>query len=299
MLVVVFKVSDKGLFFLGKDKDGIDSPPRWISSPLYVIAKTRDAKSGEWGRLLQWQDDDGFKHQWAMPIALLQGDTSELRRELASFGLAISPIRVARDLLASYLQVFPVEERARCVDRLGWHGKVFVTATESIGEQSELVVFQNTHALTPAFLQVGSVADWRNTISRLASGNSRLIFALSCAFAPALAFIIGEDSGGFHFRGASSCGKTTALKLAASVWGDPAGYTRLWRATANGLEGLAAMHNDGLLILDELSQIDPKEVGEAAYLLAMGRVKREHRKMALCAHRLLGDYSFSRQVRNH
>ena len=53
-----FKVSDKGLFFLGKDKDGIDSPPRWISSPLYVIAKTRDAKSGEWGRLLQWQDDD-------------------------------------------------------------------------------------------------------------------------------------------------------------------------------------------------------------------------------------------------
>lgn len=36
---------------------------------------------------------------------------------------------------------------------------------------------------------------------------------------------------------------------------------------------LAALHNDGLLILDELSQIDPKEAGEAAYLLANGQGK--------------------------
>lgn len=57
------------------------------------------------------------------------------------------------------------------------------------------------------------------------------------------------------------------------MWGDPSAYPRLWRATANGLEGLAALHNDGLLILDELSQIDPKEAGEAAYLLANGQGK--------------------------
>jgi len=50
-------------------------------------------------------------------------------------------------------------------------------------------------------------------------------------------------------------------------------YCRLWRATANGLEGLAALHNDGLLILDELTQIDPTEAGEAAYLLANGQGK--------------------------
>ena len=74
-------------------------------------------------------------------------------------------------------------------------------------------------------------------------------------------------------RGASSSGKSTALKVAASVWGNPEGYCRLWRSTTNGLEGLAALHNDGLLILDELSQVDPKEAGEAAYLLANGQGK--------------------------
>lgn len=119
----------------------------------------------------------------------------------------------------------------------------------------------------------GSVDQWRENVAAPAQGNSRLVFALSVAFAGALLEPAGEDSGGFHLRGPSSTGKSTALKLAASVWGDPSSYCRLWRATANGLEGLAALHNDGLLILDELGQIDPREAGESAYLLANGRGK--------------------------
>ena len=268
-----FEVSFSGVFFIGTDKDGSALPPRWICSPLYVVAKTRDSKSGEWGRLLEWHDDDNIKHQWAMPLEFLQGDASDVRRELARLGLTISPGKSARDLLASFLQVCPVEARARCVDKLGWHGSVYVTASESIGQEDEIVVFQNAHAIEPALSISGTVDEWRNTIGLLAVGNSRLVFALSVAFAPVLAGIVGEDSGGFHFRGASSSGKITALKVAASVWGEPNAYSRLWRATANGLEGLAALHNDGLLILDELSQIDPKEAGEAAYLLANGQGK--------------------------
>jgi uncharacterized protein (DUF927 family) len=159
------------------------------------------------------------------------------------------------------------------VDRLGWHGAVYVTPSESIGQDDEIVVFQNAHAIEPAFSVAGTLDDWRASVAALAMGNSRMVFALSVAFAGALADVAGEDSGGFHLRGGSSSGKTTALKVAASVWGNPNAYPRLWRATANGLEGLAALHNDGLLILDELSQIDPKEAGEAAYLLANGQGK--------------------------
>ncbi|HAT1825505.1 DUF927 domain-containing protein [Legionella pneumophila serogroup 1] len=268
-----FKLNEQGVSFLGKDKDGNPMAPRWICSPLFVVAKTRDAKSGEWGRLLEWQDDDGVIHQWAMPLALLQGDASEVRRELASLGLTISPHRISRDLLAPYLQVFPVEDRARCVEKLGWHENLFVTPSQIIGHSCEKIVFQNSHAIESAMSVSGTVDDWRESIGRLASGNSRLVFAISSAFAPALAKLAGEDSGGFHFRGASSSGKSTALKVAASVWGNPQAYCRLWRSTTNGLEGLAALHNDGLLILDELSQMEPKEAGEAAYLLANGQGK--------------------------
>jgi putative DNA primase/helicase len=159
------------------------------------------------------------------------------------------------------------------VEKLGWHGDVFVTASEVIGESTEKIVFQNANAIESALASSGTVKEWRDSIGRLAVGNSRLIFSISTAFAPALIKLAGEDSGGFHFRGVSSSGKSTALNVAASVWGNPQAYCRLWRSTANGLEGLAALHNDSVLILDELSQMDPREVGEAAYLLANGQGK--------------------------
>jgi putative DNA primase/helicase len=268
-----FESGAQGVFFIGTNKDGDEQPPRWICGPLKVVAVTRDAKSNAWGRLLEWPDADGVRHQWAMPLALLQGDGVDVRSELARQGLSIAPGRHARERLASFLQVWPVEDRARCVERLGWHGTVYVTPAESIGEDSEQVVFQNAHAIEPAFSVAGAVEDWRREVAALAAGNSRLVFAISVAFAGPLVEMAGEDSGGFHLRGASSSGKTTALKIAASVWGNPSAYCRLWRTTNNGLEGLAALHNDGLLILDELAQIDPREAGEAAYLLANGRGK--------------------------
>lgn len=268
-----FEVSDSGVFFHGKDKEGNEKSPQWICSPLHVVAKTRDDKSGQWGRRLEWQDDDGKKHHWAMPLELLEGDGSDVRRELAQQGLHIAATLAARNLLPAYIKTWKVEARACCVDRLGWHGDVFVTPEGQIGDTSELVVFQNAHALEPAFSTSGNEYEWRDSVAALAQGNSRLVFALSVAFAGALAHIAGEDSGGFHFRGGSSSGKSTVLKLAASVWGNPSSYVRLWRGTINGLEALAALHNDGLLILDEISQIDPAAAGDAAYLLANGQGK--------------------------
>ncbi len=273
-----FELTQRGVLFTGTDHEGNQKPPVWVCSPLGVIAKTRDSKSGEWGRLLEWFDDDNVRHQWAMPLELLEGDGTDARRELARLGLHIATGRSARDLLAAYIKVWPVEQRARCVDRLGWHGAVYTTPSQTIGDADELVVFQNAHAIEPAFAIAGTAQEWRDSVAVLAAGNSRVVFAICTAFAGALVGLVGEDSGGFHLRGKSSCGKSTALKAAASVWGDPSTYARAWRATANGLESLASLHNDGLLILDELSQCDPKEAGEAAYLLANGQGKaRAHR----------------------
>jgi uncharacterized protein (DUF927 family) len=270
-----FEVSDRGVVFNGPpDKEGNPKPPVWICAPLHVLAKTRDSKSAGWGLLLEWRDADRVAHQWAMPIELLQRDGgAEARCELARQGLAIAPGRAARELFPAYLQVWPTDARARCVGRLGWHDEVYVLPTEAVGEAGETVVFQNPHGVEPALSASGTCDEWRESVAALAQGNSRLVFAISIAFAGPLLELAGEDSGGFHLRGPSSTGKSTALKLAASVWGNPSAYCRLWRATANGLEGLAALHNDGLLILDELSQMDPMEAGEAAYLLANGQGK--------------------------
>ncbi|MEX8495487.1 DUF927 domain-containing protein [Sphaerotilus sp.] len=272
-LLEATKDRSAGVYFIGQDREGNERAPMWLCAPLRILAETRGAKSDDWGKLLEWHDADGVAHRWAMPRVLLSADGLDVRRELMRLGLAMAPSRAARDLVSMYLQVWPVTERARCVERLGWFGGVYVLPEEAIGADHEQVVFQSAQALEPALSTLGTADGWRDTAAALSRGNSRMVFAICTALAPPLANICGEDSGGFHLRGASSSGKSTALALAASVWGSPSGYPRLWRTTSNGLEGLAALHNDGLLILDELSQVDPKDAGEAAYLLANGQGK--------------------------
>ena len=84
--------------------------------------------------------------------------------------------------------------------------------------------------------------------------------------------LAGLEGGGFSFEGGSSSGKTTALQIAASVWGSPE-HVRSWRATDNGLENIAVLHNDNVLILDEVGQVNGKVLAECAYMLANGQGK--------------------------
>ncbi len=70
-------------------------------------------------------------------------------------------------------------------------------------------------------------------------------------------------------------GKSTALIVGGSVCGGGGrnGFVRSWRATANGLEAVAELHNDLSLFLDELAQTDAREVADIVYLLGNGSGK--------------------------
>lgn len=134
----------------------------------------------------------------------------------------------------------------------------------------ESYILQTSGAVDHAFRRRGSLESWQEHVAGYAVGNSRLTLALSTAFAAPLLYPTSAESGGVHFRGGSSTGKTTALHVAGSAWGGGGvqGYVRTWRATSNGLEGTAVLHSDGLLCLDEIGQVDARDAGQIAYMLA-------------------------------
>ena len=262
-----FTVSDAGVFYQGVDRDGEPTKPEWVCSRLDVQALTRDQDGNGWGYLLTFADPLGRPKQWAMPSRMLATDGAEYRGALLGLGLRIATSPRARNLLTQYIQTRDPGEYATCTDRIGWHGRAFVLPHETIGDDAERIVFQTENAQENTFRVKGTPEQWRDRVAALCVGNSRLAFAVSAAFAGPLLRPAGVESGGFHFRGDSSSGKTTALKVAASVYGGPS-YLQRWRTTDNALEAIAGQHCDGLLILDELAQVDPKTAGECAYMLA-------------------------------
>jgi uncharacterized protein (DUF927 family) len=268
-----FRLTDEAVVYHDPDPD---KEPLRICGRLEVAALTRDAKGDGWGRLLRWDDSEGRAHVWAMPMSLLSGDGNECRARLLDGGLFLAPGRKARDLLTVYLQTMKPEARALCVARVGWHGDNFVLPGETVGpEGAGAVLFQTTFD-TDHYLNVcGTADDWRANVGRFCSGNSRLILAASCGFAGPVLSLVGGESGGVHFIGATSSGKSTALLVGGSVVGGGGrnGYVESWRTTSNGLEAVAELHNDLTLFLDELGQMDPREAAETAYLLGNGSGK--------------------------
>lgn len=262
-----FTVNDSGVWHAGVDKEGQPKAPQWVCSRLDVRALTRDQDGAGWGYLLAFADPLGKPKQWAMPARMLSGDGGEYRAALLNMGLRIAPSPAARNLLTQYIQTRQPGEFASCTDRIGWHGRAFVLPHEAIGDDAERIVFQSESQMENTFRVRHDAVAWRDRIGALCVGNSRLVFAVACAFAGPLLRPAGMESGGFHIRGDSSSGKTTALRLAASVYGGPS-YMQRWRTTDNALEAIAAQHCDSLLILDELAQVEGKVAGECAYMLA-------------------------------
>lgn len=260
-----------------KDGDEIEEP---LCSPIEFLAATRDGDDRAWGLLTRIQNRDGRWIEWAMPNAWLAGDGREIRSDLLAAGLQLTPGNGARNALGRLLASVAPDARARSVVRLGWHGRAFVLPDGAIGDtEGERIVWQPEIRVTHAYRTSGSLDGWRACVAAPAAGNSRLVLALSSAFAAPLLGLLGMESGGFHFRGSSSIGKTTLLRVAGSAWGGGGldGYIRRWKATANGLEGVATLHSDGLLCLDELAEIEARDAYQAGYMLANGQGKQRAR----------------------
>lgn len=237
--------------------------PVKVCSRFEIVARTRDSNGNSHGRLLRFWDQDGIKHEWATPMKLFASDGKELRSELLDQGLRIGNGRRAASLLGQYIQESTPDETRRCVSRCGWHGEQFVLHGEVIGAPGSEQITYQSDALSPLRFSSSGALEGFYEITKLASGNDLAIFAISLAFAAPLIHLVGAESGGFNLVGPSSIGKTKLLRVAASVWGSQKNVQQ-WRATANGLEGLAQCFNDCLLCLDELGQIEPEEL-DAAY----------------------------------
>lgn len=248
---------------------------KWVCSPLHIEAGTADAQDASYGRLLRFKSTRGNWQRWSMPMRALAGDGTPLAEALLDMGVLIGE----KQMLVRYLQAYvpPKDAWLKCVAQTGWMDgqcKTFVLPDAAIGPDAAGVAYQcETTKTAKALYRTGGTLDgWRAGVAAVAVGNPMLVLGICTAFAGPLLGPLRAESGGLHFVGDSSTGKTSILEAGRSAWGGE-DFKRTWRATANGLEGTAAMFTDALLTLDEIKQCPPKDVDEAIYMIANGQGK--------------------------
>lgn len=125
----------------------------------------------------------------------------------------------------------------------------------------------------------GSLKDWQKEVAPRAKYSPPLMLSLCTALSGYILRFSDVESGGFHFYGDSSIGKSTCLTFAASVCGSP-NYVNSWSITETAFEEVAAGHNDSALILDELNLLDkdPKIAAQRAMKLVYGVTSGQGKK---------------------
>ena len=267
-----FRLTRDAVEYVSKVREGVPEYS-FLCPRIDLRAQTRSADGENWGRVVSFRDPDGREHR--VPIAaadIIRDGGGEVLAHLASLGFRVPTDRKRKALLVDYLLDYPCPARVRSASRVGWQDDgAFVLPDRTFGGTAdEETLWQPEGRTGHPYAERGTLEDWKERVAALCSGNTRLVFALSAAFAGPLLHPLTEESGGIHVRGPSSCGKTTALHVAASIWGRT---IRSWRSTDNGLEGIAATHNDGLLCLDELGQADARAADAVAYMLGNGQGK--------------------------
>lgn len=270
-----FLIMAGGVFW----KKSKDEDPIFFSSFLKPLAICRDTKGMNASVLFEMKNLDGHLVQFLLRVEDTQASGGELARiafvqRQGYFGAGIRARQLFGDFINSILRHSRNLPRITLADRTGWlksGGKwSFVLPDSTIGPSSEKIMLQQGISTdAPGFEVSGTLAEWNQHLGRYCIGNSRLILAVCMSLAGPLLSILNREGGGLHLVGQSSEGKTTALRMAASVNGGKDGIKTL-DATKSAFEAAAALASDCTMFLDELGLGTPDAIAATVYVLVSG-----------------------------
>jgi len=172
------------------------------------------------------------------------------------------------------------EERlraARFVSDFGWQEDRCFMLAEPVGGDGSLVADEagDRADILAALRPRGAFEKHRAALRRAFDVDALAAMSILVSLSAPLLRKLGAPNYGYNLFGDSSTGKTSMIKIAASVYGDPASeqWVASWNATAVAMELRAATLTDLPLVFDEVGAGDSKVIERAIYMLINGAGK--------------------------
>ena len=284
-------IGEKTVFSCGKylcDSSGVSyiGPMgewiRVISHPLMPVKRIVDVETYAqnlmiaYCRLMYGENGEALKANWKqmiVPREVLSSAQKVLALSRNGIGVNSENAKEVVKYLAELEDInYPVMETQMSCAHMGWlpDGQFSPYAKDVVfgGDSDEF------SKLYGSMHPEGKEDTWMEITRKVRSGDSvPARIALAASFAAPLVSKLGALSFFVHFWGLQGTGKTVALMLGASVWGNPAlgGYIKSFSGTKVSQELFAAFCGNLPVFLDELQVIsDRKLFDDIIYSLCEG-----------------------------
>jgi hypothetical protein len=262
--------------------------------PMFITRKLVDVYTGDERVELAFAAKIGESKVWRTISASRRaiGEARTMVAELAPLGAPVTSNSASKivDWLEAYERVNThAYERVACVSRFGWHtvggsSPVFVGAVtyssdgdadESPGANASSITLDargDRRKVVDAMKPRGTLEGHLIALRKAWAADSVCAVAICAAFAATLLEPLRAPNFAVHLPGESSRGKTSMLKIAASVFGDPesAQVVASWNVTNVGAEIRAAQLCDLPQCYDEVGGGDPQAIERLVYSLING-----------------------------
>jgi len=282
----------RGVFRLVEDGESVRSVAV-SSQPIVILERLTDVAEETESLRLAWSRDG----RWQEHI-VNRGQTASQRNivDLADRGCAVTTTNAGSlvDYLADFEAVNIAQiPRTRVSRRIGWigddgqhsflAGRSLIHPGGELAEMGHVVRFHGLDVgdeqLVDGFCVAGSYEEWLGAV-RMAAAYPRVMVMLFGSLAAPLLHILRAPNFVINGSGVTSTGKTTALRLGASAWGNPderASSPAMWTwdtASRVFFERASMVLNGVPLVVDDTQRAKNQRVVEqVVYDFASGRGK--------------------------
>jgi hypothetical protein len=218
--------------------------------PIFPIERYEDIESGEQKLRIAFRNGSRWRTAVVAKTALFSGENV---KALASVGAAVT--QENSRLLAKYLAEVEARNHDRIPEQFTTRHMGYFEGYGFVPYISNLI-FDGDSVYAPLFDSVTSKGDfnqWREHVAQVWNFSVEARIAIAASFASPLLNILHVQPFFVHLNsGQSGTGKTVALMVAASVWGNPARFIQTFNGTKASMEYTAGFLNHLPLILDEL-----------------------------------------------
>jgi len=266
-----------GVYIRTTDEDGEATEDLIYHNDIYIVSRIVDVELGELVVIRLHLPQDGVR-EFTVPLTAITS-REEFRKQMSMQGVAVTKMDKLMTYMTTWINELQATTKADLArTQFGWTDDTHAAFVLGNQEVTASGVKSNppskaTAGLMSAFKPKGSLEQWKQMANFYNRDGFELHqFMVASAFGSPLMSFMPIACSSFHVHSKDTgLGKTTAMYVGASVWGNPKTLVVEAQDTKNSLMLRGEVYKNLPYYIDELTNAEGKELSNLIYQLSSGR----------------------------